>query len=105
MEVDLELRKHVESIAEEIESSVRKGRLGELLQGALELKRLQSLVSGKWETRGYELTMAWGGPGIWFNTWDCEVEGRWGLSEYRKKLPRDVCDEVDDYLNEIYGGI
>lgn len=103
--VDEQLEHQVRSHAEFVEKTLRDGRFDEFLDHVLDMSRKQAWNpnKNKWETTGYEFCLAWGGPGIWFNTWDCEIEGHWSGSESRVKLPRDVCDAIDDYLNEIYG--
>ena len=104
-EIDPELEREVQDWGKEIEEAVEKNRIDEFFENnVLEIARKQSLLSGnEWETTGYELTLAFGGPGIWFNTWDCEVEGHWAGKHAYKKLRRETCDVIDEYLDDIYG--
>jgi len=103
-DIDVDLERQVQAWRKEIEEAVEKNKLDEFLDDVLEIARKQSLLSGgEWETTGYELTLAFGGPGIWFNTWDCEVEGHWAGKHAYKKLRRETCDVIDEYLDGIYG--
>jgi len=102
-DIDVRLEQEVQAWMKEIEEAVEKNKLDEFFDDVLEIARKQSLLSGdKWETTGYELTLAFGGPGIWFNTWDCEIEGHWAGKHAYRTLRRETCDVIDDYLGGIY---
>jgi len=102
--MDEDLDRQVVGKAEDIIDAIKNRKFDQFFENVLETSRKQRAMEEKWETTGYEFLLGYGGPNIWFNTWDCEIEGYWGGNESRVKLPRDVCDAIDDYLNDIYGG-
>lgn len=50
---------------------------------------------------GVRLMVAFGGPNIWIDTFDEEVQGFWGGDVVKVPIPRGVCDKIDDYF-EMY---
>lgn len=50
---------------------------------------------------GVRLMVAFGGPTIWINTFDEEVQGFWGGDVVKVPIPRDTCAEIDGYF-EMY---
>ena len=73
---------------------------------ALDIRRTQTLVNGKWETLSYEFCLGCGGPNIYLDTEQGIVKGYWGGEtfivrcddkEFLEKL-----QEMEEFLNEIY---
>ena len=98
-----ELLKIAKSHEEDIENIEN---VSEFLDNVLEIKRTQSLVNGKWETTEYELLLAFGGPNVWLNT-SGYLTVSWASTplEYPlSKKARKKLEEIEDYLNEIWGG-
>ena len=43
-----------------------------------------------------------GGPNIYIDTADREVQGYWGFDRYFAYLDNDICDSIDDYFEAYY---
>lgn len=48
------------------------------------------------------ITFAIGGPGIWLDTYQSEIRGRWGCDEVHVPLWHDIVEMVDDEVREYY---
>ena len=57
-------------------------------------------VDQKKEYLGARILVAFGGPNIWIDTQDQEVQGFWGSDVYKKPIYN--LDHVDDYFEEIW---
>jgi hypothetical protein len=44
-----------------------------------------------------------GGPNIYVDTGTKYVEGHWGCDEIKLPIPYDICDALDEILEDIYG--
>lgn len=90
----------VMSINDELET---KG-VEEILEGCIEVRRIQSYINGKWETVGYELLLSCGGPTAWIETHNDVIIATWG-SEKREMVVSGKAEaklrEIEDYLDEI----
>jgi len=50
---------------------------------------------------GCIITMAWGGPNIYIDTYEGRVSGHWWSEHYDTYLPREVCEDIDDLIREL----
>lgn len=51
--------------------------------------------------RGARIMVAYGGPNIYVNTRTGVVEGYWGDERASVEIPSEVCEALDEYINEI----
>lgn len=60
-------------------------------------------IDGNFHYLSTEITFGIGGPGIWFDTANGTVYGKWGADlEFSKMVDFETCDAVDDYFEEYY---
>ena len=52
---------------------------------------------------GTQLMVAGGGPNIYINTLEMEVEGYWGADEYHVPLGSRICQMIDDEIEQMRG--
>ena len=62
---------------------------------------IRYLVDREKRYMGAEILVAGGGPTIWVNLWDQEVQGYWGGD--RVNVPFSDNLGLDDYCEEMYG--
>jgi len=55
------------------------------LERIIDVKRLQSLSNGRWETVGYVFMLSYGGPTVYIDTVNGEIIVHWG-GEYRRRV-------------------
>lgn len=81
--------------------------LDEFFDRVLDVKRIQSLGDKGWETIGFELCLAWGGPGVWLDTGNYVITVAWWGDKVEYKVMdergRRAIDEIHERLMEIYG--
>lgn len=53
---------------------------------------------------GYRIMVACGGPNIYIDTNDCEVQGFWWTDRAVSYIPGEVCSAIDDEFTELYWG-
>lgn len=54
------------------------------------------------EYKACRIMIACGGPNIYVNTWDGCVELYWWTESGKAWLPREVCDEIDDFAATLF---
>ena len=101
VDINTRLEKELDLWITELKKAVEEEKLSELMDSVLELTRKQTLTE-KWETTGYELLLAWGGPTVWLDTDTCEIVGNWAPHHITKKVNNEICDKINEYLDEIY---
>ena len=57
------------------------------------------------EYKACRIMIAWGGPNIYVNTWDAQVELYWWNESGNAYLTRDVCDQIDEFAEELFNCI
>ncbi len=76
--------------------------LYEYLMDNLGIKAVMDLpVTDSDNLVGCIITMVWGGPNIYIDTYTMRVEGYWGTEHYETYLPRYICDEIDDIVRDL----
>ena len=79
-------------------------KIKEFLEGVLEIRRVQSLVNGKWETRDYMFLVAYGGPNVWIDGNELFVKASW--TEYIEtaftQLAYEGYNKIREFLDEIF---
>jgi len=76
------------------------------LETVLEIKRIQSLLDGKWKTTGYEFLVSDGGPNVWIA--DDAVHGAWHPSKMSIPLSdkaKELIERVESYWDEVSAAI
>lgn len=92
--------------AQERELANFKGDIGDYLNDeVLEIKRVQYLSEGKWETSKYIFVTGTGGPHVEFNT-NHMIAVYWagGVQEYttNNKKAMATIDMIAEFMDEIY---
>lgn len=57
-------------------------------------------VNARKSYRGCEITLACGGPNVYLNTRNREVEVYWGGKKAVAVVPYVICDYIDDYMED-----
>ena len=87
----------VRATVEEIEDT----RVETILDNALEIQRVQTLIGGHWETTNYILVMTVGGPHIEYDLDRSVVDGYWSSDEAHLPVDRNKSQEIYDYLEDF----
>jgi len=103
---DLEIRRV--KIADNIEGWLiqiyNRGRVtDEDIERILEVKRIQTLNNGRWETVGYRFMLSYGGPTVYIDTVDKEIVVWWG-GEHRRHIggyAKYGLLELESYFDQI----
>lgn len=53
--------------------------------------------------RGARVWLTFGGPNIWLDTAEHELQGAWGGKRVNMFVPYDVCEEIDAAIEEYAG--
>ncbi len=53
--------------------------------------------------RGARILLTFGGPNIWLDTAERELQGAWGGKRVNMFVPYDVCEEIDAAIEEYAG--
>jgi hypothetical protein len=98
-----ELKRIAESTEKELEE-LELDKIGEWLDRVLEIRRVQSLIDGKWETLYYEFITATGQPNAILDT-DGHLIVTW-YNDYLEVIlsydAREKLKEIEKYLDEIF---
>jgi len=102
--IEAELEEYMDEIRkiekeEETEKSI-DDIITEFLDTVLSIKRIQSLIGGKWETEEYHFLLAYGGPNIWVYTdgSKARIEIYWGFQYMKAELS----DKASEFLSEVF---
>ena len=60
------------------------------------------IVTHDKQYKACRIMVAWGGPNIYINTWDKQVELFWWTETGKFYLSGDVCDAIDEWAEECY---
>lgn len=60
------------------------------------------VVNSYKELEAVRIMIACGGPNIYINTWDKQVELYWWSESGKYYLSRELCDQINDYFEELY---
>ena len=93
-----ELVEEVKAAVEHIEDV----SIEQILEEAIEIKRVQTLSCGKWETMNYILVLTVGGPHLELDVGRSVVDGYWYSEEAHLPVDSDKTREIYDYLDEVY---
>lgn len=103
-----ENRKHLESIREELEKVYN----GELLNEDGEpvsfweyfddVLDINYTVNADKTYKGVRLLIAFGGPNIYIDTMDQEIQLYWWSDTEKIWLPSEICNEIDSVFEEYY---
>lgn len=69
----------------------------ELICDALDIEVTRSLNG---DYRGARIYLTIGGPNVWLDTADRELQGVWGGKPVNMFVPYDVCEEIDAAIEE-----
>ncbi|MEQ8627083.1 hypothetical protein [Ekhidna sp.] len=100
----IQLRNQVHSIIKSIETGQYETECEEgcnawdYLENALDIEYVSS---SRGEYLGARILVAYGGPSIWINTRNRQVEGYWWSDNYTAGYHEDQL-ELDDYLEEYF---
>jgi len=99
-----EIRDQMLKIADGIEKEIERIEdVSQWLEGVLEVRRVQSIVDGKWETVKYELLLTYGGPTV--RVWtDGTIRITWGFDYLEGLLSEEAIEklkEVEEYLDSL----
>jgi hypothetical protein len=97
------LREMCDSIAEQIEEGKAFGPFGwdeEEGEQYLEAYSHRYIIDSEKNYQAVQVMVAGGGPNIWIDTQDQEVQGFWGSDVYKKPIYN--FEHVDDYFEELW---
>ena len=60
------------------------------------------ITNSKKEYKACRIMIAWGGPNIYVNTWERKVELYWWTDSAEFYLSSDVCNQINDYMEEYF---
>lgn len=60
-------------------------------------------VTSDRQYRSARVLIGYGGPNVWIDTADRELEVYWGSGAERRALPREFVEGLDDALEELWG--
>ena len=106
MKTEKRLKEMCEEYFKDLEKIENEKDVREFLDGVLEIKRVQALVNGKWQTVDYIFVMCVGGPYIEINGYENEVMGYWGGDKVEVEIYGNAkvgLDRIYDFLDEVYG--
>lgn len=63
---------------------------------------IEYTISGNGDFLGCRLAVTLGGPNVYVNTREGEVQGYWGSDRAFAWLPSEICAEIDSYFEELY---
>lgn len=72
----------------------------EFICDALDVEVTRSLNG---DYRGARILLTFGGPNVWLDTADRELQGAWGGKRVNMFVPYDVCEEIDAAIEEYAG--
>lgn len=72
----------------------------EYLIDALDVEVTRSLNG---DYRGARILLTFGGPNIWLDTAERELQGAWGGKRVNMHVPYEVCAEIDEAVEELAG--
>lgn len=94
------LRKMCDSIAAQVEAGVAFGWYEEEDDQYLEAYSHRYIIDSEKNYQAVQVMVAGGGPNIWIDTQEKEVQGFWGSDVYKKPIYN--VDHVDDYFEELW---
>ena len=65
---------------------------------ALDIEVTRSLNG---DYRSARVLLTFGGPNVWLDTADRELQGAWGSKRVNMSIPYDVCEEIDAAVEEL----
>lgn len=74
--------------------------ISEWMSDALDI---ELMIGYDGEYRGCRIMVAYGGPNIYVNTRNRQVEGYWWNEHATAEIDSFACDAIDEYMNELRG--
>lgn len=59
-------------------------------------------IDSRLEYKSAKIWVTLGGPNVWIDTADKAVKLAWGTDRAEYALDWDTCDEIDEYMQELY---
>ena len=59
-------------------------------------------IDSQLEYKSAKIWVTLGGPNVWIDTADKAVKLAWGADRAEYALDLDTCDEIDEYMQELY---
>lgn len=97
-----EIKEKLIEALERVEEYLKNAKVEEIIENALEIRREQVYVNGKWETLGYKIFFATGGPTVLLDTRTNDLRGYWGAEEWFFVFDDKKVKEIEEYLDEIF---
>lgn len=104
----LENREYCKRVAEEIEECAAgkmvddDGNELSLYDYLADVLDYEFTVDSRKEYKAAKIWVALGGPTVWIDTAERAVKLTWGTDREEYPLNYDVCDEIDEIMQEIY---
>lgn len=87
---------------EERERREEEGEACDLYSYFDDVLDIEYTISGNGDFLGCRLAVALGGPNVYINTREGEVQGYWGSDRASAWLPSEVCEEINAIFEELY---
>lgn len=104
----LENREYCKRVAEEIEECAAgkmvddDGNELSLYDYLADVLDYEFTVDSRKEYKAAKIWVALGGPNVWIDTAERAVKLAWGTDREEYALNWDVCEEIDDVMQDIY---
>jgi len=110
-----DLQKYVDGIAadlrrlyeadptdEEREAAEENGDAYDLYSYFTDVLDIEYTISGRGDYLGARIAVAIGGPNIYIDTREGYVKGYWGTDREEAWIPSEICEEIDNIMEEYY---
>lgn len=93
---------YYENRIEEIDKQISEIEDSSIYDYLNDVLDIEYIVSGSLDYLGCEICLAYGGPGIYLNTREQVIKGRWWGDKTDYMLNNDLCNAVDEVMEEYY---
>lgn len=95
----LRVREEIENYYNGFEEDGEEKTLFDYLSDILDF---EITINSQMEFYSCKVWIALGGPNVWIDTAEREINLAWGSDRESIYLDSDICDEIDSYFEEIY---
>ena len=97
-----ELERRCADIYADIEKILESDNYDKVAEYFDDMLDVEFSVDTRMRLRGVRVTLALGGPGIWLDTNTGEIRAAWGSTKYTFEIPTTMCDQINDYYEEMF---
>lgn len=103
-----ESRQYIESIREELEAiyngeaKTEDGEEMSFWDYLADVLDITYIVNADKSYKAAILAVTLGGPNVYINTWEHEIQLHWGSDKETIWLPSEICEEIDSVMEEYF---